>query len=130
MLLITYRYNLVANHSSDQYYMVLFFRWIPWVPEASRGPICDLPAEGRPMSAEGRLTNLTEAGNRARQTSGTQGIRWMASNEPLDSYDFNYFPQYLQFAFANHNHCELFTRTRVDTRKDSYSKEKFWKFVL
>ena len=24
---------------------------VPWVPEVSRGPLRDLPAEGRPMSA-------------------------------------------------------------------------------
>ena len=36
---------------------------IPWVPEVSRGPLRDLPAEGQPMST----------GNHARQTSGTQG---------------------------------------------------------
>ena len=48
---------------------------LPWVPEVSRGPLRDLPAEGRSMSAKGRLTSarvtiktLTETGNRARQT--------------------------------------------------------------
>ena len=30
---------------------------VPWVPEVSRGPLSDLPAEGRPMSAQGRLTS-------------------------------------------------------------------------
>ena len=40
------------------------------MPEVSRGPLRDLPAEGRPMSA------LTETGNHARQTSGTQGKKY------------------------------------------------------
>ena len=35
---------------------------LPWVPEVSHGLLRDLPAEA-----------LTETGNRARQTSGTQG---------------------------------------------------------
>ena len=35
----------------------------------------------------------------------------------FDSQEFSYFPQYLQFAFANYyNYCKLF-RTRIYTRK-------------
>ena len=30
---------------------------VPWVPEVSRGSLRDLPAEGWPMSSEGRLTS-------------------------------------------------------------------------
>ena len=29
----------------------LSFHDIPWVPEVSRGPLRELPAQGRPMSA-------------------------------------------------------------------------------
>ena len=51
---------------------------IPWVPEVSRGPLRDLPAQGRRPTNERRrrektIETLTETGNRARQTSGTQG---------------------------------------------------------
>ena len=48
---------------------------LPWVPEVSRCPLRDLPAEGRPTNERRRATieTLTETGNRAIQTSGTQG---------------------------------------------------------
>ena len=48
---------------------------LPWVPEVSRGPLRDLRAEGRPTNGEARVTieTLTETGNRAIHTSGTQG---------------------------------------------------------
>ena len=47
-----------------------YFAWnVPWAPEVSRGPLRDLPAEGRRVTIE----TLTETENRARQTSGTQG---------------------------------------------------------
>ena len=34
----------------------------------------------------------------------------------FDSQEFSYFPQYLQFAFANYYYYKLF-RTRIYTRK-------------
>ena len=48
---------------------------VPWVPEVSCGPLRDLPAEGRrPTIARVTIETLTETGNHARQTSGTQGM--------------------------------------------------------
>ena len=48
---------------------------LPWVPEVSRGLLCDLPADvgRRPTNERVTIETLTETGNRARQTSGTQG---------------------------------------------------------
>ena len=42
---------------------------LPWVPEVSRGPLRDLPAEGRPMSADVGLGRLT-SGEAARKPLG------------------------------------------------------------
>ena len=65
---------------------------LPWVPEVSRGPLRDLPAEGRLTSGQAarkRVTieTLTETGNRARQTSGTQGT--LILERKRDSTDNN-----------------------------------------
>ena len=41
---------------------------VPWVPEVFRGPLRDLPAEGRPMSAS------ADCGEAARKPLGKSGL--------------------------------------------------------